>query len=49
MLKIILLGLLAAGAFAIYSAGGIVASKDKVMRMFDRASATAVGRNDDWG
>ena len=48
MLKIVLLGLVAAAAFTIYSAGGIVASKDKVMAMFERASATAVGRSDDW-
>ena len=49
MLKIVLLGLVAAGAVAIYSAGGIVASKDKVMAMFERGSATALGRGDDWG
>ena len=48
MLKLVLFGLAAAAAFAIYSAGGIVASKDKVMAMFERASATAVGRSDDW-
>jgi len=49
MLKIILFGLLAAGAFAIYSAGGIVASKDKVMALFERSSATALGGSSDWG
>ena len=49
MLKLILLGLLAAGAFAIYSAGGIVASKDKVMALFERGSATALGGSSDWG
>ena len=49
MLKLVLFGLLAAVAFAIYNAGGIVASKDKVMAMFERGSATALGRGDDWG
>ena len=49
MLKILLLGLLAAGAFAIYSAGGITASKDKMMALFDRGSASALGQSSDWG
>ena len=49
MLKIILFGLLAAVAFAIHSAGGIAASKDKMMALFERSSATALGGSSDWG
>ena len=49
MLKTILIGLAAAGAFAIYSAGGIVASKNKMMALFDRASSSTLGGSSDWG
>ena len=49
MLKLVLLALALLAGYAIYDAGGIVASKDKVMRLFERSSATALGQTNDWG
>ena len=49
MLKMLLLGLGLVAAYAIYDAGGIVASKDKAMALFERASTSALGRSSDWG
>ncbi|MCA1661139.1 MAG: hypothetical protein LC648_02795 [Novosphingobium sp.] len=49
MLKILLAGLLIAAAYAVYDAGGVVASKDKAMAFFDRVSKSALGGSNDWG
>ena len=49
MLKMLLLALGLVGAYAIYDAGGVVASKDKAMALFERASKSALGGGSDWG
>ena len=49
MFKSLVLGLGLIAAYAIYDAGGIVASKDKAMALFERASKSALGDSNDWG
>ena len=48
-LKLLALCLTLAAAYAIYDAGGIIASKDKMMALFERASASTLGGSNDWG